>query len=210
MAKKKRERICFDCGCVFIAYPPAKRCNSCAIDQYQKMLANRRKKTRTTKCQNVCTVCGAITEHTLRTKYCISCAIEKRKETSRNKSKSCYLFGKENGFERVCKNCNIVFHTKKTGRKLCDACFASHRKEMKIGRKEKKKKSTQKKEQRKKEKVFRPDECIYERKRSKGKIVYKAGITLDGKQIHLGYFPTRDEARQARIDAYNAHSKEDT
>ena len=205
MAKTKTERICVDCGCVFIAYPPAKRCDSCAIAHYQEFMAKRRKKARTTKYQNVCTVCGATTEHTLRTRYCISCAVAKIKETSREKGKSYYILGKENGFERVCKTCNIVFVTKKSGRKICDACFAANREEMKKRGIEKR---GQKKEKSKKEKGFKPDEYIYERKRSKGRIVYKAGITLEGKQIHLGYFRTKDEAIQARMDAYNAHKKE--
>lgn len=119
------------------------------------------------------------------------------------------MAGKENGFKRVCKKCNIMFVTPKTGRKICDACFAANREEMKKRGIEKKEKRAQKKKKSKKAKGFKPDEYIYERKRSQGRIVYKAGITLDGKQIHLGYFRTKDEAIQARINAYNAHKKED-
>lgn len=193
--KTKKERLCVDCGCSFWAYPPSKRCDSCAQVQYRESLASRRKGTGiVTTRKNVCAICGTTYESTTRTKYCALCAVMRQKEYHRGNSMRYYRIRVANGFKRVCAKCGTPFLASNSSRKLCDSCFVARRK---------------KKPREKRSRCFRPDEYIYARNRANGEIVYKASIKLDGKQVHLGYFRTMDEARQARIDAYNANHKED-
>lgn len=194
---KKKDRICVDCGLTFLAYPPAKRCASCAEARYKGKLSSHRgdASSRIITCKIVCGNCGTIYESPTITKYCASCAIMRTREYNRKHGKITYAARKKNGWKRVCANCKMPFLAKNSSRKLCDDCFAQRRKRISQANRQ--------------PKDFDAEKCIYVQKRKNGETAYKACVHWGGKQIHLGYFSTRDEAKQARIDAYNKYSKED-
>lgn len=195
--RTKKERICVECGCTFVAYPPAKRCDACAQAQYRAALSSRRRESGKSiiTCKIVCAECGIIYESDRPTKYCAACAIMRTKSYRRENSRKYYDENNKKGFNRICLKCHRPFVAKNMYRKSCYACHMER--------------GGPKPPRAKKGKKFQPDQCIYARQKANGEIAYKTCINLNGKQIHLGYFQTRDEAVQARINAYNDHLKED-
>ena len=195
--KKKKERICIDCGDIFVGYPPAKRCSMCAQTKYQETLANRRKNTGSNiiACKIICTACGAIYESPRPAKYCAMCAITRTREYHRRVAGKYHYSPKAEGYERVCKKCQRKFVAKTPTKKLCYDCFAEKGHKENI--------------RREKTKRFQADKCIYPKTLKNGKTVYKACISQKGKPIHLGYFSTKEEAIRARVNAYRAYIEED-
>ena len=210
MQKIYNDKPCVDCGRVVRMHIKSKRCKACQAAANRRNNTDQKRakamgKTRTLGATDRCVACGkTYIINSGRQKYCNACAIQVAQKNMRINGLKYYAEKNKEGIPRICVKCHVEFISKNLYRKSCYNCRAErgHEKPPKVT-KEKPSKMT-------KEKGFDPDEYIYERKRAQGQIVYKAGIAIDGKQIHLGYFPTREAARQARIDAYNAHSKEDT
>lgn len=201
---KKQIRTCIDCGCRFEDYPPAKRCKSCKDANYKRLIASRPRTTKRAAPTRpvVCAQCGTSFVGGNSSKYCTSCAVDRitmynRKKNARNQARY-----KAEGWPRVCAMCRKSFTSQVSSRKYCDDCNQhkpmARKPRSDIG------KSRQSRQQ------FNADSCIFERHRSNGDIVYKACIRLDGKQIHLGYYKTREAAKEARIMAYEAKNHEDT
>ena len=185
--KKKQQRICSDCGCEFEAYPPAKRCKPCKDINYMRLLSSRPRRTdraaptRTIACAN----CGVSFVGGNSTKYCTPCAVDRITMYNRKNNLQKQARYRTEGWPRVCIVCKKSFISMFSGRKYCDDC------------------SQHQSHTRKPRQQFNADACIYARQRANGDIVYKACIHFDGEQVHLGYFPTREAAKEARIIAYS-------
>lgn len=197
---KKQIRTCVDCGCKFEDYPPAKRCKPCKDANYKRLIASRPRKTERKAPTRtvVCAQCGTSFCGGNSSKYCTSCAVDRIAVYDRKKNAQHQERYKAEGWPRVCAMCRKSFTSQVSSRKYCDDC--NQHKPMRKPRSDIGK-SRQSRQQ------FNADACIYERNRFNGDVVYKACIRLDGKQIHLGYFPTREEAKKARIIAYEAKCK---